>query len=169
MAARDKGKQSRVAVPAELRERMKTEHGDWLGRRMVAIGNFYTYEPRQINAREHGLVEDEITVLGHLYDWGGSTANVICSLAGRPKNSISRAVNRLIDRAMIRTETDDADRRRSILTITDEGRALYERAISPFRAQEERMFGCLTKRETEQLDALLLKILRNWSDEFDDE
>lgn len=39
------------------------------------------------------------------------TANIICALTGRPKNSISRGVIRLVRDGLITTSVDEADRR----------------------------------------------------------
>jgi len=162
-------KKAKPRVPGELLKRMQTEHGDWLGFRMVTIGNFYSYEPHSEIFNEHGLLEDDLTVLANLCEWGGMTAQVICALTGRPKNSIHRAVVRLTDKGAIVSTIDAVDRRRAILTVTDSGRDLFDAAAQPFREQEKKMFGCLSKRETDQLDKLLLKILQNWSNEFIEE
>lgn len=158
-----------IAVPPDLRRRMQTEHGGWIGPRLTTISNFYTSEPRWAIASQFDLLEDEFMILANLHDWGSMTANVICTLSGRPKNSISRAVVRLTQRALIETATDPLDRRRVILAITPAGSAIYEQAAEPFREQEKKMFGCLTKKESEQMDKLILKILANWSHEFSDE
>ncbi|HWU03044.1 MAG TPA: MarR family winged helix-turn-helix transcriptional regulator [Novosphingobium sp.] len=159
----------KAAVPAPLRLRMQTEPGEWLGFRMAVIANFYSYEPRNIIAEKHGLIGDELSVLANLHDWGGMTANVICALTGRPKNSVSRAVIRLTNDGLIEAQIDAQDRRRTILTITEGGRALYQEALAPFVAQENKMFGVLSAEEREQLSKIMFKILRGWSEEFVDE
>lgn len=169
MAEKRTSKATKMAVPAELRRRMQTEHGEWLGFRMITIGNFYSYAPHLLILKEYGLLEDDLTVLANLNDWGGMSANVICTLSGRRKNSISRAVLRMTERGFIEAETDVADRRKAILTITAAGREMVAKAAEPFRAQEQKMFGVLTRKETNELDRLMLKILKHWSDEFSDE
>ncbi|MCW2406854.1 DNA-binding MarR family transcriptional regulator [Sphingobium sp. B1D7B] len=148
---------------------MQTEHGGFFGFRMIVAGNFFSNEPHAQIFSEFGLLEDDLNVLANLRDWGGMTAQVICTLTGRPKNSIHRAVVRLTERGAIISTIDTGDRRRAILTITDSGRELFAKATKPFWEQEKKMFGCLSKRETEQLDKLLLKILKNWSNEFIEE
>lgn len=169
MSSKSRNKRKKFVVPGNLLDRMRTEHGGHFGFRTVVIGNFYSYEPNLIVAQEHGLLEDDLNVLANLRDWGGMTANVISTLTGRPKNNISRAVKKLTEGGFVDTQIDSDDRRRVILTITASGNELFETAIQPFRAQEERMFGCLSKQEASQLDKLFLKILRNWSDELFEE
>lgn len=167
MTTNDKGKK-KVAVPAEFRQRMQTEHGGWIGPRLTTISNFFSSEPRWIIASQFDLLEDEFTVLANLHDWGGMTAQVICALSGRPKNSMSRAVSRLTKRGLINAKGDELDRRRVILTITPEGREIYKKASEPFLEQEKKMFGCLSQKELEKLDSIILKILGNWSNELSD-
>lgn len=159
----------KIAVPSEFRRRMQTEHGGWIGPRLTVLSNFFSSEPRWAIASQFDLLEDEFTVLANLNDWGGMTAQVICALSGRPKNSMSRAVSRLTKRGLIDARGDEVDRRCIILTITPAGRDVYEKASEPFRDQEKKMFGCLTKKEAQEMDRLILKILGNWSNEFSDE
>lgn len=155
-----------VIVPEEFRKRMQTEHGDWFGFRIRVLGNFFTQAPYASIYKKFGVVEDEHTVLANLNDWGNMTANIICTLSGRPKNSISRAVIKLTRDGMIETKVDDEDRRRTILNITPAGREFLGKLTSTFRRQEERMFGCLTDDKLKALDGILLDLLRNWSHEI---
>jgi len=149
-------------IPEELRRHVISEHGDWYGFRMILIGNYYSGELFAALQKQFGLLRDEFVILGNLNDYGAMTANVICAMSGRPKNSISRGVIKLTRNGLIETEIDPADRRHVILTITPEGRSLYAQAIALFRTREELMFGCLTDREIRSLDAILGKVLSHW-------
>lgn len=150
-------------VPQELLRRMQTEHGDWYGFRMGVIGTLFSYEPFLKIYKQFNIVGDDYTILSSLYDWGAMTANVICTLSGRPKNSISRAVIKMTERGLVESMVDPEDRRRALLSITKSGRALYEKMMPICRVQEERMFGFLSKADLVVLDDILLRVLRNWS------
>ena len=149
-------------IPEELRRRVIAEHGDWYGFRMILIGNYYSGELYAALQKRFGLLRDEFAILAILNDYGAMTANLICAMSGRPKNSVSRGVIKLTRGGLIETEIDHKDRRHVILTITPEGRSLYAEAIALFRTREELMFGCLTNREIRSLDAILGKILSHW-------
>jgi DNA-binding MarR family transcriptional regulator len=151
-----------VAIPEELRRRVISEHGDWYGFRMILIGNYYSGELFATLQKKLGLLRDDFVILAHLSDYGSMTANVICAMSGRPKNSISRGVIKLTRKGLIETEVDRTDRRHVILTVTPEGRRLFEEVIVLFRDREKRMFGCLTGQEITSLDAILSKILDSW-------
>ncbi|MCW2365851.1 DNA-binding MarR family transcriptional regulator [Sphingobium sp. B11D3B] len=149
-------------IPAELRQRVLGEGGDWFGLRMILIGNYYSAEAFAALAQDHGLLRDEFTILGYLSDYGEMTANVICAMSGRPKNSISRGVIKLTANKLITARPSEEDRRYMVLDVTDEGRALYMQAMKLFREREEEIFGFLSRRDLAKLDDLLMKILAHW-------
>jgi DNA-binding MarR family transcriptional regulator len=149
-------------IPPELRQKVLAEHGDWYGLRMILIGNYYAGPLFAKLAKTNGMLRDDFTILGYLSDYGEMTANVICAMSGRPKNSISRGVIRLIRNKMVEGRASTADRRYVVLSVTPAGRALYEQAMVLFREREKEMFGCLSAREMQTLDKLLSKILRSW-------
>lgn len=159
---RKRREKTRLKVPEALVERINSEHGDWYGPRFIVIGNLYALEPHAQMHAEFGLLPDDYTVLANVHDWGPMTANVICAITGRPKNSISRAVTRLADAGLLHAAPDTGDRRRVNLSLTDEGRAVRDRVARHYRTREQQMFGFLSKTELEALDQLLLKILRHW-------
>jgi len=162
-------RKKKIAIPAEFRRRMQTEHGGTFGDRMVLIGNFYSYGPRAAIAKKYGLMEDDLTILSSLCDWGDKTATVIAALASRPRNSISRAVIRLTALGFIQSRLDNTDRRKALLTVTPAGRELHDQALQPYQEREEWMFSVLTEDEREALDVILLKLLSRLSEEFVDE
>jgi DNA-binding MarR family transcriptional regulator len=149
-------------IPAKLRQQVLAEGGDWFGLRMILIGNYYSVEAFAALARDHGLLRDEFTILGYLSDYGEMTANVICAMSGRPKNSISRGVIKLAANKLIRTRPSDEDRRYVVLEATSQGRTLYEQAMRLFREREQEMFGFLSPDKLKTLDGLLADILAHW-------
>jgi DNA-binding MarR family transcriptional regulator len=145
-----------------IRSKMFAQTDIWYGFRIIVLGNFYSSTPSARVLQDFGLSRDEMGILSSLHHWGGLTANIICALTGRPKNSISRGVIRLVRDGLITSRVDEADRRRSILTIEASGEDVYEKAAAIFRDREEEMFGCLTKKERNALDETLRKLLQNW-------
>lgn len=149
-------------IPLALRERVLAEQGDWYSFRMILLGNHYSGPLFAALAKDHGLLRDDFLILAYLSDFGEMTANLIGALSGRPKNSISRSVIKLTGDKLIEARAGTQDRRYNILTVTPEGRGLYERTIALFRAREQEVFGCLTAQEKQSLDRLLTKLLANW-------
>lgn len=149
-------------IPPDLLARVLGERGGSYGFRMILIGSYFAAQPFAQLARHHGLLRDEFTVLGILSDYGDMSANVICAMSGRPKNSISRGVIRLTERKLISGRENPDDKRRTILTVAPEGRSLYTEALSLFDSRDGEIFGGLNARELDQLDTLLAKILARW-------
>ncbi|WEK46133.1 MAG: winged helix DNA-binding protein [Candidatus Andeanibacterium colombiense] len=149
-------------LPEDLRLRLIAEQDEWIGFRMILIGNYFSAPLFARLQKEYGLLRDEFVVLANLQNYGPLTANVICGLSGRPKNSISRGVIKLTKEEMLVARTDPGDRRNVILTITEKGSSLLNEVIELFREREQLVFGTLTARETNTLDRLLAKVLLNW-------
>lgn len=75
-----------------------------------------------------------------------------------PKNSISRGLTRLEKKKLIDRTADPDDKRRSIISLTPEGRRLYDILIARALERQDRVLGVLSKRERQQLTKLLLKV-----------
>ena len=118
------------------------------------------------------LHRDENNVLFCLAHYGQLTAKNISEFLCRPKNSISRAIERLLKKQLIHTETDPRDKRRILLTIEESGRALYAESSRLWREREALLLAQLTATERVALDAILSKMLANArlpSDTFGDD
>jgi hypothetical protein len=86
-----------------------------------------------------------------------------------PKNSISRAVARLLRDGRIARRADPEDGRATILDLTDAGRALHDSLLPEFRAREARMVAPLSEAERAELDRLLGKLVHredDWAEVF---
>jgi len=109
--------------------------------------------------KEFGLPRPEFVVLYSLGLSDGLTASAICSSSGFPKNTISRAIQKLIDKDIIRREIDPADLRSFVLYMTDEGRRIVDAAMQPMVEREKTMLSKLTPAETLMLSELLAKVV----------
>lgn len=75
-----------------------------------------------------------------------------------PKNSISRGLTRLEKKKLINRSADREDKRRSIISLTPEGRKLYDVLIARALDRQALVLGVLTNKERLQLTKLLLKV-----------
>jgi DNA-binding MarR family transcriptional regulator len=148
-------------ISAELKEVLNRQP-DWLGFRMGGLGNYFTAPLYAEMEKRYGILKDEFIVLGNLYDCGSLSAKTICALTGRPKNSISRGVTRLLERGRIRGVVNENDRREMYLSLLAEGRKLYERLRPLCEERERLLMGGLAKDELAQLDRLLRKVLDHY-------
>jgi MarR family transcriptional regulator, temperature-dependent positive regulator of motility len=110
-------------------------------------------------AEEFDVGRDEFNVLSCLASYGSMVAKNICDVTGRPKNSISRAVNSLVARKMIKRKTNANDRRESLLLLNDNGRRLYERVLPGAVDRQTLMLKILNADERRVLDKILDKLM----------
>lgn len=111
-----------------------------------------------------GLHRDESNVLFSLVQYGQLTAKSICEALGRPRNSISRAVERLMRKRLILAETDPTDRRQILLTATPEGRRLCKQILQVSRTRQSVMLSSLSPAERLALDSVLTKLISHAPD-----
>lgn len=110
--------------------------------------------------REFGLSRGEYLLLLCLANYAELTAQDVADMSGRPRNSISRAVHRMLDDAYITRSPDPSDGRQALLRITDKGRALHESIVVKFVDRERALLGGLDPDEQQLLDGLLDRLVR---------
>ena len=106
-----------------------------------------------------GLSRAEFVVIYSLGLYEGVTASEIAASTAFPKNTLSRAVNRLAKLGLIQRSEGENDRRQQNLTLTPAGRAVLDEALPRFVALEAEMLAPLSLVERETLSALMAKVV----------
>ncbi|MEZ5645392.1 MAG: MarR family transcriptional regulator [Burkholderiaceae bacterium] len=127
--------------------------------RISYLANFFTGSVYRDVWQHFGVARSEYVILFCLKQLGSLTAQDICEITGRPKNSVSRAVNALLERGYIDRQTDPQDARRSRLSLSREGLSVHDAAIHFFHEREAAMLSPLTDTERRTLDDLLTKLV----------
>ncbi len=109
--------------------------------------------------RVHGLCRGEYLLLFCLSYIDELTAQDVAEVTGRPRNSISRAVHRMLDEGYLTRSADPADGRQVLLRITPKGQRLHIEIIPMFVTQQSAILSCLSAAERSQLDQLLSKLV----------
>ncbi|MCY4192089.1 MAG: MarR family transcriptional regulator [Rhodospirillaceae bacterium] len=107
---------------------------------------------------QFGLNRGEYLLILCLAHYPMLTAQDVARLSRRPRNTISRAVHRLVDDGYIKRAPDPEDGRQARLTITPAGRALNNEIAVVFRKRQEKILSALTGQERQILDVLLQKV-----------
>jgi DNA-binding MarR family transcriptional regulator len=142
-----------------LEAMMAAKNRDRFGYRITLWANFYAGPVYAEIERRFGLLHDEWNILDHLANYGPLTARSICESTGRPKNSVSRAVERLALAELIDRKPATGDGRKVILSIRPKGRRLFARTVPLYLAREKLMLQGLGTRERRRLDRLLDKLI----------
>ena len=108
---------------------------------------------------QFGLSRAEFVVIYSLGIMDGVTASEIATSTAFPKNTLSRAVNRIARLGLIQRFAGEADRRHQHLRLTPKGRNLLDQAMPRFVGLEAEMLGPLSLVEQETLSALMAKVV----------
>jgi DNA-binding MarR family transcriptional regulator len=108
----------------------------------------------------HGLTAGDFDVLATLRRSGAPlTPSALSHSAMVTTGGMTKRLDRLEARGLIRRQPDPNDRRGRLIALTDEGRALIDRAVEAHLENEERLLADLPAAKREQLVALLRELL----------
>jgi MarR family transcriptional regulator, temperature-dependent positive regulator of motility len=130
-----------------------------IGYRVSYLANFYSGPIyRELEATD-GLSRPDVIVIVCLAHCRSLTAQDISNMTGRPKNSLSRAVHKLLARGLITRIAAPQDPRQAQLDLTPAGRATFDAFMPRFIEREARMLAPLTAAERREFDRLLGKLV----------
>jgi DNA-binding MarR family transcriptional regulator len=134
--------------------------------RLSVLANRVTRAVARVYARRFQLSAPEWRTLAVLGRYGAMTANSVVERTAMDKVRVSRAVARLLVHGRITRRTDPADRRRAILDVTPEGRAVYTAVVPLVLAVENELLGRLGAEERRLLDVILHKLEQGTAADF---
>lgn len=117
-----------------------------------------------------GLSRPEYVVLYSLALADGGSARDVSRTSGFPKNTLSRAINRLELMGLIAArDKAPGGGRKQALHLSQKGWALFHKTCPAFEAQEKRMLNALSEGERQMLSELLSKVVlaaQDWAGEL---
>lgn len=109
--------------------------------------------------KSYGLSRAEYVVIYSLALTDGGQARDISETSGFPRNTLSRAINRLEELELIVREHLPGGGRNQPLRLSDAGWRLFEETLPAFQKFEQMMLSALNKEEQKTLAELLAKIV----------
>ncbi|MEV4254463.1 MarR family transcriptional regulator [Spirillospora sp. NPDC049652] len=103
------------------------------------------------------LTGPQFTVLSLLHTHGDMDQSTLGTRAHLDKSTAAPLLDRLRRRGLVELAKDDADRRRKLVRITPDGRALATRLAPEVIAVGDQLLSSLTPEEQRQFLALLTK------------
>ncbi len=167
-ASRRKGKKApaprtRVA-PSEGVDSLLLDNPVLHAWRLSYVANRYVFPFYRDLEQDHGVGRAEWVILFCLAQTGELIAQAIADKTGLPKNSISRAVGRLLERGFVKRSADRDDRRRVHLSLTPAGRRLHDAVVPTMIERERNMLAALSTKERATFTRLLLRIASRAAD-----
>ena len=109
---------------------------------------------------QHGLAGGDFDVLATLRRSGKPlTPGELSHSTMVTTGGMTKRLDRLEELALIRRQPDPTDRRGRLITLTDEGRVLIDRAVEAHLENEERLLANLPAAKRKELAALLRELL----------
>jgi DNA-binding MarR family transcriptional regulator len=136
----------------------------------LPLDQFLTYRLHQVNkitdkastdayAGELGLAVGEARCLAAIGTFAPLSVNQLAARANLDKAQASRAAQALVARGWVRKEASATDARGVVLQLSAEGRRWWTRVMRVIARRNEEIFGCLSRREQEQLAAMLDRLV----------
>ncbi len=129
--------------------------------RITYLANAIVFPTYAAIKKDFGLVRAEYILLACLSHFDVLTAQDVARISGRPRNTISRAVHRMLDEGFLGRAPDPDDGRQSRLRITPSGRALHDRISGYLNRRQEEVLEALSADERKTFSRLLKKAALN--------
>ena len=118
--------------------------------------------------RKYQFQIPEWRILMTLAENGALSAHEVADKSSMDRARVSRAQRRMANLELITVTIDDADRRRTILDLTEKGWGIVDAIVPDADRTGEWLLDGLTDEERTQLNSLLTKLLRR-TDEIPDQ
>ena len=125
--------------------------------RITYMANAIVFPAYAAVKRDFGLVRAEYVLLACLSHFDELTAQDVARISRQPRNTISRAVHRMLEEGYLRRAPDPEDGRQARLRITDKGRDLHTKIAEMHQKRQNEVLGGLNEEERATLSALLQK------------
>lgn len=126
--------------------------------RLAILAEQVSLAVAEVYARRFDMTRQEWRVLAVLGGSGESSASQIGQVTTLDKMQVSRAMQALEARGIIRRSLAAGDRRRRIITLSATGRKLYREIVPLALARETQLLAGLDAHELTTLDRIMAKI-----------
>jgi len=127
--------------------------------RLAVLSNTVSTTIAQVYEKRFGLSIPEWRVIAILGRYPGLSAVEVAERTLMDKVAVSRAVTKLVKNGRLDREFADADRRRSILNLSEEGRRVHDE-IAPLALQFERdLLDGLSDEDVDKLGVIMERLL----------
>lgn len=131
---------------------------DFLPYRLSVLANGVSRQLAKTYQEQFNLSVPEWRILAVLGPNGALTASEIVEITVMDKVAVSRAVARLLDRGRVSSVRDENDRRRQVLSLTDEGRTVFQAVVPLALDYQAKLLQSLAVGERQDLLSLMNKL-----------
>jgi MarR family transcriptional regulator, multiple antibiotic resistance protein MarR len=110
---------------------------------------------------DYDISAPQLIVLSSLANGEGTSAAGLCKSISYDPGAMTRMIDRLEQRGLIRRVRDTGDRRLTNLQMTDEGKRLYPRLLAVKDEVQAQFLRGFSKEEIQMLEGLLNRMVAN--------
>jgi MarR family transcriptional regulator, multiple antibiotic resistance protein MarR len=130
--------------------------GKLLGRVKIAM-----HDALESELAPHDITAAQFVILMNLSSGEVDSASKLCKGVSYDPGAMTRMLDRLEAKGLIRRVRCDDDRRKVILELTAEGKAVYPKLVSTYVGVLNRFLHGFSKTDVRQLETLLSRLLAN--------
>ncbi len=127
---------------------------NFLPYRLSVLAQIISESLHDLYAGPYGLSVTQWRVMAALGGFAPLTASEVGQRIVMDKVAVSRAVAGLMKRGLIERATDQADRRRASLKLSDLGKAMHAQIVPLAQEYEESLYRALTAKERQTFNSL---------------
>ena len=132
---------------------------DFLTWRLHRLTKLTDRQSSDAYANVFGLGVGEARCLAAIGQFAPLSVKDLAARANLDKAQASRAAQMLVDRALVSKSASETDARGVVLTLTRTGRPLWKRVMKLIEQRNADIFGCLSKAEQRQLEAVFDRLI----------
>ena len=132
---------------------------DFLTWRLHRLAKLTDRQSSDAYAQVFGLGVGEARCLAAIGQFAPLSVKDLAAQANLDKAQASRAAQMLVDRELVLKSASETDARGVVLTLTRSGRPLWKRVMRLIEQRNAEIFGCLTKAEQRQLEAVFDRLI----------
>ena len=143
-------------MPTSSKAKLTLE--DYLPYRLSILSNLVSGMIAHAYEDKFALSVNEWRIMAVLGEYPGSSADDIVKKTQTEKSIISRALQRLLKRRLVKRQVSSTDRRRQHLTLTKIGSDIYSQVVPLSYDYEKKLLDCFTKQEQDSFYKLIEKL-----------
>lgn len=132
---------------------------DFLTWRLHRLAKLTDRRSTDAYANVFGLGVGEARCLAAIGQFAPLSVKDLAAQANLDKAQASRAAQMLVDRNLVLKSASETDARGVVLTLTRTGRPLWKRVMHLIEQRNADIFGCLSKAERRQLQAMFDRLI----------
>ena len=137
---------------------LKLNLNNFLPYRLSVLSNKISQNIANLYETNFQISNQEWRIIAILGEQADISAAEVANRTAMDKVAVSRAVKKLLITGKLERHFSNADKRRSVLSLSETGRSIYGQIIPLVKQYEQKLLSTLSSTEQQNLDSLLKKL-----------